>query len=161
MRGLVTMSNPLWRSSGKLLPALGRTRATVLVRGFGRSTSLRTSSSESLPRMTQPSIWQSIIPKFLRERRSGKNQAKSTKSQARKDWNPYTFFIAIFILIGSNAVNMIALRNDFAKYSRRADAKIALLKEAIERVQAGEEFDVKALLGTGDPEKEREWEEGV
>ena len=56
---------------------------------------------------------------------------------------------------------MIALRKDFVNYSRKADAKIALLKEAIERVQAGEEFDVKGLLGTGDPEKEQEWEEGM
>ena len=56
---------------------------------------------------------------------------------------------------------MIALRQDFTSFSRQADAKIALLKEAIERVKAGEEVDVKALLGTGDPQKEREWEEGM
>jgi hypothetical protein len=55
---------------------------------------------------------------------------------------------------------MIALRNEFAAFSRRADAKIGLLKEIIERIQKGEEVDVEGLLGTGDKEREKEWEEG-
>jgi hypothetical protein len=55
---------------------------------------------------------------------------------------------------------MIALRNEFTAFSRRADAKIGLLKEIIERIQNGEEVDVEGLLGTGDKEREREWEEG-
>ena len=116
--------------------------------------------SESLPRVAQPSIWQSIVPKFLRERRNNQSRDSSVKRATSKDWNPYTFFIVMFLLIGSNAINLIGLRKDFANYSRRADAKIALLREAIERVQAGEDVDVKRLLGTGDPEKEQEWEEG-
>jgi len=56
---------------------------------------------------------------------------------------------------------MIALRNEFAAFSRRADAKISLLKEVIERIQNGEEVDVEGLLGTGDKEREKEWEEGT
>ena len=59
------------------------------------------------------------------------------------------------------SVQMIALRNDFAAISRRADAKIGLLKEIIERIQKGEEVDVEGLLGTGDREREKEWEEGM
>lgn len=55
---------------------------------------------------------------------------------------------------------MIALRNDFAAFSRRADAKIGLLKEIIERIQKGEEVDVEGLLGTGDEKREKEWEQG-
>lgn len=55
---------------------------------------------------------------------------------------------------------MIALRNDFAAFSRRADVKIGLLREIIQRVQNGEEVDVERLLGTGDSQKEKEWEEG-
>lgn len=54
---------------------------------------------------------------------------------------------------------MIALRNEFAAFSRRADAKIGLLKEIIERVKNGEKVDVEGLLGTGDYQKEKEWEE--
>ncbi|KAL8842652.1 MAG: hypothetical protein Q9170_000427 [Blastenia crenularia] len=57
-------------------------------------------------------------------------------------------------------MQMIALKADLTAFSRRADAKIALLKEVIERVQKGEEVDVKGLLGTGNPEKEKEWEQG-
>lgn len=56
---------------------------------------------------------------------------------------------------------MIALRNSFAAFSRRADAKISLLKEVIERIQQGEEVDVEGLLGTGDAKREKEWEEGM
>jgi hypothetical protein len=48
---------------------------------------------------------------------------------------------------------MIALRNEFAAFSRRADAKIGLLKEVIERIQNGEEVDVEGLLGTGDKKR--------
>ena len=56
---------------------------------------------------------------------------------------------------------MISLRNDFRNFSRKSEAKISLLKEVIERVQRGEDVDVEGLLGTGDEEKEREWEEGA
>lgn len=56
---------------------------------------------------------------------------------------------------------MISLRNDFRSFSRKSEAKISLLKEVIERVQSGEDVDVEGLLGTGDEEKEREWEEGA
>ncbi|KAI4279274.1 MAG: hypothetical protein LQ337_000410 [Flavoplaca oasis] len=65
------------------------------------------------------------------------------------------------LLIGSNAMQLLALRNEFTTYSRRADAKIGLLKEVIERVQKGEDVDVKGLLGTGNPENEKEWEQVI
>lgn len=55
---------------------------------------------------------------------------------------------------------MIALRNDFLAFSRKTDAKIGLLREVLERVQKGEEVDVKGLLGTGNREQEKEWDEG-
>ena len=55
---------------------------------------------------------------------------------------------------------MIALRHEYTSFSRKADAKIGLLKEVIGRVQRGEEVDIEGLLGTGDKEKEREWEDG-
>jgi hypothetical protein len=59
------------------------------------------------------------------------------------------------------SIQMIALRHDFSTFSRRADVKIELLKEIIERVRNGEEVDVEGLLGTGDPLKEQEWDEGI
>jgi hypothetical protein len=108
--------------------------------------------------VTQPSFWMSMIPKPLRKGSSPKSAAKKAKS---KEWNPATFFIFIFLLIGSMSVQMIALRNEFAAFSRRADAKIGLLKEIIGRIQKGEEVDVEGLLGTGDAKREKEWEEGM
>lgn len=56
---------------------------------------------------------------------------------------------------------MIALRNDFVTFSRKAEAKIGLLRDVIDRVHRGEDVDVEGLLGTGNPEQEREWEEGM
>lgn len=44
-------------------------------------------------------------------------------------------------------------------FSRKTDAKLELLREVVQRVKDGEEVDVKRLLGTGDAESEREWEE--
>lgn len=65
------------------------------------------------------------------------------------------------LLIGSQAINTISLRHETAAFSRKADAKIALLREVIERVQKGEQVDVEGLLGTGNKEKEEEWEQGL
>ncbi|KAK2794788.1 hypothetical protein FQN52_007558 [Onygenales sp. PD_12] len=98
------------------------------------------------------SVWTSIVPKFLRNR-------EWFGAPRKREPNPATFYVIIFLLIGSQAIRMIGLRNDFANYCRSADAKIRLLKEVIDRVQKGEDVDVKRLLGTGDETKEREWEE--
>lgn len=54
---------------------------------------------------------------------------------------------------------MIALKNEDAAFTRRADAKITLLKEIIERIKNGEDVDVEGLLGTGDKDREKEWED--
>lgn len=116
-----------------------------------------TSTAESLPHIAQPSFWHSLVPKFLRERDKTSNKIQAPKS---KEWNPATFYVVIFLLIGSNAIQMIALRNDFLAFSRNTDAKIGLLREVLERIQKGEEVDVKGLLGTGDAKQEDEWEEG-
>jgi hypothetical protein len=113
--------------------------------------------STNLQGVAQPSFWASLVPKPLRPSNNPPANAKKPKS---KEWNPATFFIVIFLLIGSMSIQMIALRNQFATFTRRADAKMDLLKEIIERVKNGEEVDVEGLLGTGDPEKEKEWEEG-
>ncbi|KAH6682028.1 hypothetical protein B0J14DRAFT_469924 [Halenospora varia] len=110
----------------------------------------------SAPSIAQHSFWVSLIPKPLRKGSSSATKKKKIKS---KEWNPATFFIIIFLFIGSMSIQMIALRNEFAAFTRRADAKISLLKEIIERIKNGEEVDVEGLLGTGDPQREMEWEE--
>lgn len=95
-----------------------------------------------------------MIPAFMRRKRS-------RKAGEAKEWNPATFYIVMFTLIGSQAIRMLTLKNNYAAYRRSTDAKIELLREVIERVQRGEDVDVEKLLGTGDEAKEREWEEGM
>lgn len=95
-----------------------------------------------------------MVPRFIRNR-------KSRKPGETKEWNPATFYIVMFTLIGSQAIRLLTLKNGYAAYSRSADAKIELLKEVIERVQRGEKVDVEKLLGTGDEAKELEWEDGM
>lgn len=118
------------------------------------------------PRVTETSFWKSLVPKPLRaENRAaagagGDGSAAAKKKAKSKDWNPATFFIVIFLLIGSMSIQMISLRKNFDAFMRRSDVRIGLLREVVERVQNGEEVDVEKVLGAGDPEREAEWEEG-
>lgn len=66
----------------------------------------------------------------------------------------------MFLLIGSNAIQMIALKNDLRNFSRKADVNIELLQDVIDRVWKGEKVNVGKLLGSGDEDKERQWEKG-
>ena len=117
----------------------------------------RTFAQDShLPRVAQPSFWSSLIPKPLRT-----SATPNIKPKKSKEWNPATVFICLGILVGSNAIQIIALRNQTLKLSRQAEAKISLLREVVQRVKNGENVDVKGLLGTGNPESEIEWEEVV
>jgi len=65
----------------------------------------------------------------------------------------------IFLLIGSQAIQQIALRHNHADFMRTADVRIAVLREVIEKLGRGEEVDVERMLGTGDERMEKEWEE--
>ena len=114
-------------------------------------------STEHLPRVAQPSVWHSIIPKAFRSPETSRVPAKP---QRTKEWNPATFFICIFLLIGSNAIQMLTLKNEYSSFSRKADAKIKLLKDVLDSVQRGENVDVEKVLGTGDEEQEQEWRDG-
>lgn len=146
----MSMSIPLRRA---LLASPGVRAISLSPRLFLPSQALLYSTQS----VVQPSFWKSLIPKPLRKSSSPSKTAKKPKS---KEWNPATFFIWIFLFIGSMSIQMIALRREFANFSRRADARIGLLKEVIEKIQNGEEVDVEGLLGTGAKEKEQEWEEG-
>jgi hypothetical protein len=101
------------------------------------------------------SFWRSLIPKPLR---SGQELA-DPKPKSR-GWNPATFFLLIFLVIGSNAIQMISLKRDFATFTRQSDVRIGLLREVVEKLQQGEQVDVEKMLGTGDPQREQEWEDG-
>lgn len=55
---------------------------------------------------------------------------------------------------------MLTLKNEYSTFSRKADGKIKLLKNVLDRVQRGENVDVEKALGTGDAEQEQEWRDG-
>jgi hypothetical protein len=111
--------------------------------------------SSSMP-IVEASFWRSLIPKPLR--RSNKPDDKKPRS---KEWNPATFFIVIFVLIGSMSINLISVKQDYAAFMRQSDARIGLLREVVEKLQRGEKVDVERVLGAGDAEKELEWEDGT
>ncbi|TFB02101.1 hypothetical protein CCMA1212_005966 [Trichoderma ghanense] len=104
--------------------------------------------------VVEGSFWKSLIPKPLRKANRNKVKAKT-----KKDWNPATYFIVMFLFIGSMSIQMIALRNQTERYMRQSSLRIAQLREVVQRIQNGEDVDVEKALGTGDPQKETEWEE--
>ena len=61
--------------------------------------------------------------------------------------------------MGSNAINILALKREMLNFSRKTDAKLSLLREVLQRVKNGEDVDVEKLLGTGDAKSEQEWED--
>ncbi|KAI1879399.1 hypothetical protein JX265_002353 [Neoarthrinium moseri] len=120
-------------------------------------------SYSSAPTIAQTSFWKSLIPKPWRPREKRPDVyfgPPKTLKKPKKDWNPATFYIVIFLFIGSMSIQMISLRNDFNTHMRRAETRIGILREVIEKLQRGEEVDVEKELGTGDAEKEQEWEQG-
>ncbi|KAI0840576.1 hypothetical protein F5Y06DRAFT_243413 [Hypoxylon sp. FL0890] len=117
--------------------------------------------ASSVPTIAQPSFWKSMIPKPFRRRPESQVGWGVPKKPKSKEWNPATFFIIIFLFIGSMSIQMIALRKDFETFMRRSEVHIGLLREVVEKLQRGEEVDVEKTLGTSDAEKEKEWEEAL
>lgn len=111
--------------------------------------------ANTTPSIAQTSFWKSLIPKPFRGDRSPK-----TAKPKSKDWNPATFYIVIFLLIGSMSIQMISLRKNFDKFMRQSEVRIGLLREIVDKLHKGEAVDVEATLGSGDAESEAEWEQG-
>lgn len=118
---------------------------------------LISSDSHALPKIAQPSIWQSIVPRAIRNR----FKHASDPNKKKRAPNPATYFIWIYLLIGSQAIRILQIQNDFNTFVRRADIKIGKLRDVVEALQRGEEVDVEKALGTGDEVQEREWEEAI
>ncbi|KAI5801164.1 hypothetical protein EDC01DRAFT_726610 [Geopyxis carbonaria] len=117
------------------------------------STSPRAHEIPYLPRILQPTTY---VPSWSgRWSRSGVSKPAAA---AAKPWNPATFFIWIFMLIGSNSINLLTLKQEHAAYMRGANAHLDTLREVIEKLSRGEKVDVAAALGTGDERAELEWE---
>lgn len=149
------------RSRVALSPIYGRCeqlRRPYRLQCFSSTADRRSGSAtvaQSLPRVAQASTWKKLVPRFIRERAAG----AAGNRPASKEWNPATFYIVIFLFIGSQAIHIIALQTESTAFIRKADTRIGLLKEAIQRVKNGENVDVERLLGTGDAAREKEWEE--
>src|SRR5690349_7158416 len=76
------------------------------------------SRSSFVPRLAEGSIWESIIPKGIRDRWNGVD-----KLGKKKAVNPATYFIWIYLLIGSQAIRIMGVQTDFNTYMRKADIK--------------------------------------
>ncbi|TQV91417.1 hypothetical protein V2A60_008936 [Cordyceps javanica] len=113
-------------------------------------------STQAYPTVTDSGFWKSLVPKPLRRENRGPARGRGSKSRA---WNPATYFIVMFLFVGSMSIQMIALRNQTSRYMRQASVRLQLLREVVERIQAGEDVDVEKMLGTGEPQKEADWEE--
>ncbi|OAA76400.1 hypothetical protein LEL_06084 [Akanthomyces lecanii RCEF 1005] len=109
--------------------------------------------SSAYPTVTDSGFWKSLIPKPLRRENRARKKSKS------REWNPATYFIVMFLFVGSMSIQMIALRNQTSRYMRQASVRLQLLREVVERIQNGEDVDVEKMLGTGEPQKEADWEE--
>jgi hypothetical protein len=104
-----------------------------------------------VPRVFRKSTWDLIIPRSLRTR-SLPNTSSPTRTR-----NPATYFIWIYLLIGSQAIRIIGVQSDFVIFTRRAELRLEKLREVLRALQAGEEIDV----GTGVESEELEWEEAM
>ncbi|KAI0128422.1 hypothetical protein BJ170DRAFT_327994 [Xylariales sp. AK1849] len=153
------MEEAIWRQVLRV-PVGARTSMLLRPTQLLRLPSARNYSSA--PTIAQPSFWRSLIPKPLRRKQQDPmvnfGPPRSLK-KPKKDWNPATFYIVIFLFIGSMSIQMIALKKDFNTFMRRSETRIGVLREVVEKLQRGEEFDVEKALGTGDAEKEMEWED--
>lgn len=137
------------------------TTRPILLLPVWTPTPTATRAVSTVPRIAEVSFWKSLVPKPLRrENRRVRDPSAPKTPWLAREWNPATFFIIIFLLIGSMSIQMISLRSNFEAFTRRADVRIGLLREVVERIQKGEKVDVEKVLGSGDAEREAVWEEG-
>ncbi|KAG5981406.1 hypothetical protein E4U55_002964 [Claviceps digitariae] len=105
--------------------------------------------------IADPGFWKSLIPKPFR-----KENRQNRKSKSSKEWNPATFFIVMFLLIGSMSIQMIALRKQSERFDRQSTVRMSQLREALRKLRSGEEVDVEKLLGRADEiQRDIDWEE--
>jgi Family of unknown function (DUF5321) len=114
-------------------------------------------ASSAIPRIAQPGLWRSMLPKFMR--RSNTPESHQPGGFSLFLQNPATHIAGLAIFCGSQAIQVIYVKNDATDRKRSSESKIRLLGDIVERIKAGEPLDLKRELGTGDPEKEKEWQD--
>ena len=132
-------------------------RADLTIVCEGMYSNLRSKLTQ--PKIAQPSLWKTFIPRFMRRDPSNllPKDHKHVGFWSRFLANPASSVIILGMLTGNAAIHIIRIKKDTKLNSRKADQKIELLREVIRRVQNGENVDVERLLGTGDPKMEEEW----
>ncbi|KAK4635103.1 hypothetical protein CLAFUW4_01703 [Fulvia fulva] len=136
-------------------------QALGLRRQYSATTNLFYAEASCLPRVATPSFCSSLIPSFLR--RPASKAAAVRRAEIRDagadERRTGLIFLFLGIFVGSNAINIIGIRREMLNFTRQTDAKLELLRDVVQKVQNGEDVDVKKALGTGDPEQEKEWEQ--
>jgi hypothetical protein len=120
--------------------------------------------ASSLPKIANPSLWKSMIPKALRQPvplSEAAGPVQKTSERIPFAQNPAAHLTIMGLLCGSLAIKVITLKSEIEDTRRMVESKIRLLDSVIRRLRAGEAVDVKEALGTGDPEKEAEWSKGL
>jgi len=117
----------------------------------------------SLPTILRPTFWSSLVPKPLRTPSSSSSSPTSpppprTRPRAPNPAIPYIIFS---LLIGSQAIQTLWLKQERARRARRAEAHMEVLRGVIERVKEGGHVDVEGMLGVGVREEESRWWEGM
>ncbi|KAG4304604.1 hypothetical protein PORY_001997 [Pneumocystis oryctolagi] len=94
----------------------------------------------------------------------GRNKWLSTRADMKKEPkrikrlnDSNIVFIVLLTVLGSQAIHVLSIKQEFKEFEEQIDAKISLLRNVIDRIQRGEEVDVPRELGTGVVEKEKEW----
>lgn len=109
---------------------------------------------QRLPLIAQPRFWTILIPKSWRTKQDARDE------KAKRGRNPALFYVVMTLLLASHGIRMGGLRNEYTQYSRKVDARLAQLRDVLERLKRGEDVDVEAALGTGKPQDEQDWEDG-
>jgi len=151
MQSSKTGLRSLWHTLNRSIPSTCPPRIHSQLRS--QSTLI---SRENLPRILQPSLWETIIPPAVR----AKTRSLLNDREPRP-YNPASYFIWIYIFIGSQAIRIITVKDEYQTYSRKADLQIDKLREVVRKLLAGEEVDVEKVLGTDVPEEENAWEEAL
>lgn len=95
------------------------------------------------------SLWKSLIPKPLR------NLAISpTHIRICSQPDPMTFYILMFLLIGSMSIHLITLRKAMDHFESQSYVQIEAMKELIEKLRNGQTVGAETSLGVRSLHKE-------
>ncbi|KAG5518189.1 hypothetical protein PMAC_003375 [Pneumocystis sp. 'macacae'] len=71
--------------------------------------------------------------------------------------NSNIMFVVLLTVLGSQAIHVLSIKQEFNEFETQIDTKISLLRDIIDRIQRGEDVDVSKELGTGVKKQEKEW----